>query len=209
MIKLFIAEDQMLFAQGLQMALSLYPQIDIVGIELKGDRVIEAVINAKPDLLLLDINMPGADGITVAKNITSFKLPVKIIVLSSYVSKEFIEQMTQLGVHGYLHKNTDLEELVKAILAVNNNEKYFSQEVQSVLNVSKKQFKRENTYNLLGSKELILLSHLAKGLSLPKIADKMQISIFTAETHKKNIMLKLGLNNIAALIKYATERGLV
>ncbi len=209
MIKVFIAEDQLLFTQGLKMALSLYPEIVIIGSEQNGALVIESLIKTKPDILILDINMPGMDGISIAKELKKILPTVKILVLSSYTSKEFVQQMITLGASAYLHKNADLEELVHAIKEVHNNQQYFTKEISEMLRNVKKNSNQEGFHNLLGNKEIKVLSLLAQGLSIPKIAEQMEISVFTAETHKKNIMNKLGLNNVALLIKYATERGLI
>ena len=209
MIKVFIAEDQLLFAQGVKLALSIYKNIEIEGMEQDGNKVIKALENTKPDVLILDINMPGLDGISIAKDLRNSMPELKIVVLSSYASKEFIHQMKTLGVKGYLHKNTDIEELNLAINEVFLGNEYFSKEILDVLNSYTKDNDSNSITNLLTSKELKILSLLAQGLTIPKIAEQMFISTYTAETHKKNILNKLGMKNMALLIKYATERGLV
>lgn len=209
MIKVFLAEDQLLFAQGLNMALSLYPNIAIVGTEQNGLKVADAVKELNPDILLLDINMPGMDGINVAKQLHKEKYDLKIIVLSSYLSKEFVLQMLALGVKSYLHKNTDVEELVTAINEVYEGGVYHTEEVKKLLAKANKKEIEEKHQQLLTPKELQILSLLAQGESISKIAEKLVISSFTVESHKKNIQLKLGIKGMAALVKYAAERGLI
>ncbi len=206
MIKLVIAEDQNMFVEGLSSLLKPIEDIELVARASTGAEAIDLIELHQPDVVLMDINMPEMDGIQATKNLKSRKTKVKVLMLTNYSNIEFIMQLKDIGCDGYVLKNTDLEELVIAIRSLAKGQKYFSKEVQDELDKADEASFR--TSLLLSKREIEILSEIGQGLTSQEIANKLHISVYTVETHRKNIIHKLGLKNSAALVRYAVNRGL-
>lgn len=160
------------------------------------------------DVCLLDINMPGLDGIETAKLIRERKPGIKIIMLTTYDDREIISELVHIGVSGYLLKNSDKEELVEAIQKVMKGRHYFSDEVERII-LEGLTVKKNTEVIPLTERELEVVQLLAREYTNDKIAAELHISYRTVETHRKNIMQKTRSGNLAGLIKYAYSKGLI
>jgi len=209
-IRLLIAVDHHLFLDGIVSLLGTEKSLSIDTAN-DGYEVLEKVNKADYDVCLLDIGMPKMDGIATAKALKEKKSPPKIIILSTYNDKEIVSEMMKTGVEGYLLKNCSKHELVEAIQKVADGGKYFSEEVQSTI---VNQFttyltqQKNKAEKILTPREIEIVQLLAREYTNEKIANELNISFRTVETHRKNIMQKTKSHNLAGLLKFAYEQGI-
>jgi DNA-binding NarL/FixJ family response regulator len=207
-INIIIADDHAILRDGLASLLRTEKDIHIVATVSNGYEVIEQLADQRVDICLLDINMPGMDGIETAKLLRQRKPEVRIVMLTTYNDREIISELLQLGVAGYLLKNSDKEELVEAIHKVMKGRHYFSGEVEDIILKGFDRVKPLETVELT-ERELEVVRLLAKEYTNEKIAGELHISYRTVETHRKNIMQKTKAHNLAGLLKFAYSKGLV
>jgi DNA-binding NarL/FixJ family response regulator len=208
MIQIILADDHQVVIDGLKAILTQEQDINVRGEALDGDQLLSFLgkMDHGPLLVLLDINMPGIDGIEATKVIRQKHPNVRILVLSMYNKPAFTKGLIEAGVSGYILKNTGRYELLRAIRTVANGEEYFDSEVtKTVMN----SFKSEsNPLVELTKRETEILKLVAKAYSTAEIAEKLFISTYTVDTHRKNLLGKLNLKNTAALVNYAIQNGL-
>ena len=207
MIPLIIADDHQVVIDGLKALLSQEPDLRILGEALNGEALLSLVRTYEEDkpVVLLDINMPGLDGIEATRIIRQKHASVRILILSMYNKPAFIKGLVEAGVSGYILKNTGRDELLKAIRTVATGESYFSNEVTKTIMDS---FKTGATTAVqLTRRELEILRLVAQAYSTAEIADKLFISTYTVDTHRKNLLSKLNMKNTAALVNYAIQNG--
>lgn len=213
-IKLLIADDHHLVRDGMISLLQAEKDMEIAGTAANGYEVLELAAQKDIHVCLLDINMPQLDGIATARLLRQRRPALKIIVLTTYNDKEIIAELLHIGVAGYLLKNCTRNELMEAIRKVSAGGLYFSNEVQVAIMESyvkmDQQRKREgNEVIILTQREKEILQLLAREYTNEKIAIELNISFRTVETHRKNIMQKTGAHNLAGLLKYAYNNGLI
>lgn len=214
-IKIYLADDHQVLLDGIQFLLKTIPDFEVVGFSLDGKDLYEEVIATQADILILDLNMPEKDGIEVIKEFAQRGIPCKVIILSSYDDLKLIKEVMRLGANGYLTKKCAGENIVEAIYAVRNEEDYFCKSVrEKIFNLVtrdnqkvNKDFSLANT--LLTERELEVITLISLELSGKEISDKLFISTNTVETHRKNIMKKIGAKNTIGLVKYAIKNNLI
>lgn len=209
-IKLGIADDHLLVINGIKSMLEKAQHIEILFAEHNGDALLKALKTVTPDVILLDIQMPGASGIDLCKIVTKDYPETKVIALTNFEESHYVKQMMRNGAVGYLLKNTDQETLIKAIEAVNKGEQFIDKQIQNALlneMISGKKRKIDEVF--LTKRELEILELIAKENSNQEIADKLFISLRTVQTHRLNITQKLDAKNTAGLVKEAYKRGLI
>ena len=211
--RIFIAECETLMREGLRAMLGSYPGFEVVGEASDGMAVIRAIEKTRPDLILLELNLPKMSGIAVLRNIRKSAQEAKILVLTIHNSEEYIREVFKLGGNGYCLKNDVCqEELCVAIRNVLHGKPYLSPSIlPSVLDVylNEKKELGNGPLNQLSSREKDVLKLIGEGYSIRDIADYLFISKRTAETHRYNIMKKLKLHKTPHLVKFAHENGLV
>lgn len=212
-IRLLIADDHRIMLDGIVSLLQLEKDIIVAGIAASGYEVLELVNKDTFDLCLLDINMPGLDGMETTKLLRERKAGLKIIILTTYNDKEIMTEMLQYGVSGYLLKNSSRQELTDAIRKVAGGGFYFSDEVQASMMENYAQHLREKNKDAeiitLTKREIEILQLLALEYTNEKIAEVLIISYRTVETHRKNIMQKTKSRNLAGLLKFAYSKNLL
>jgi len=204
-IKVLIADDHHLMVDGIKSLLDDVEGLEIVGVANDGEETMVFVSRKPVDVILLDLQMPKMNGFQVAEQIKKKYPKIRILVLTMYDKPGFIRELLESGVDGYVLKNTGKEELVEGIKTVNNGEKFFSKEVSGIFYDSFRKEKDENTF--LTSREIEIIKLIAQELTSQEIADKLFLSHFTVDTHRRNIINKLGVKNTAGLIRYAYENG--
>ena len=209
-ISILMIEDHSLVRNGLKLILQhqkvFSTEIDEVSNGIEAFRKIS--IN-KYDLILLDLNLPLMDGLTLIKKIKNENKMLPILVITSTNDENMIIQSLDLGVMGYILKNSESEELIKAILTVKRGGKYYSNEVaQVILGAKDKQSKNHELTNLLSKRELEILEFVVSGHKNKEIGPLVGISSRTVEHHRKNIREKLNIDNTSGLIKFAIENHL-
>ncbi|MFH6995086.1 response regulator [Flavobacterium sp. FlaQc-48] len=209
-INLLIADDHTMFLQGIASLLEQEPEINIAGKAFNGIEALEIIKKENIDLIILDISMPEMDGIALSKILKKDFLNVKILVVSTHSNIMIISRLIRIGVNGYLSKNAEKSELLKAIHTIVNGENYFSKETaeKHLLNSSKIE-KQVSNLTELSSREKEILVLIAYEYNTAEIAEKTFISLNTVNTHRKNLLSKLNAKNTAGLVKYAVENGLV
>lgn len=210
-----VADDHGLMRHGIVSLLEEDPTIQVVASVSSGEDAINVANNRTPDLFLLDIVMKGMTGIEATRWIKDQNPTVKVILLSSEVSKEFISEGMKMGIDGYLLKDCSKEMLFEAISAVMRGEKFFSPEVTNLIfrdfylkETEGKGLPSARTKEL-SKRETEVLVLIASGKTIKEIGEHLFISPKTVETHKSHIMDKLGLINTAQLVKYAIDHKLV
>jgi DNA-binding NarL/FixJ family response regulator len=203
-IRLLIADDHKIVLDGLVALLQEEPDFRISATAHDGNQVMELVRREDFDICLLDINMPGLDGLEVTRLLRVEKPDCRLIILTTYGEKEIISRLLQLGVSGYLLKNATREELVTAIKKVAGGGHYFSDEVQSAMVTG-----LGESPSTLTQRETEILELLAREYTNDDIAAALNISFRTVETHRKNMMQKTGASNLAGLLRYAYGKGLL
>lgn len=213
-IKILVADDHHLLLDGIVSLLLTEKDFTVAATATDGFQVIGLLEKQEFDVCLLDISMPGMGGIETAKIIKEKYPSLKIIILTTYSDKEIISEMLQVGVSGYILKNTTKNELLNAIRKVMNNGLYFSEEVYDTIAKNyireldaAKQNKKEVI--VLTTREIEILQLIAREYTNEKIAAQLNISYRTVETHRKNIMHKIKAHNLAGMLKYAYGNNLI
>jgi DNA-binding NarL/FixJ family response regulator len=204
MIKIAIADDHQLFRDGLKRLLLDEPDMEVIWSVNDGNQLLERLHFNQPDVMLLDIQMPNLTGIESIPRIKTNFPSMGIIVLTMHNEKPYIKAVKELGVNGYLFKNTANEILTQAIRKVSEGGEYFPAEVLYILN----QQTVEDVINL-SKRELEVLSLIAQEYSNADIADKLFLSVETINTHRKNLLRKLDVRNTAGLVKTAIQLKLI
>jgi two-component system response regulator NreC len=216
-IKLILVDDHRLVRAGIKSLLNDNDRFEILGEAENGDELIVLLQKELPNVILLDISLPGLSGIDWTRKIleTSAYNGVKILILSMFTQEEFIFNAIQAGAKGYLPKNTSKKELLEAIEAVHKGEEYFSQQISGIIlksYIKKAQNQEDESKkkeDLLSKREIEILKLFAEGVSNQEIADKLFISVRTVESHKNHIMQKLELKNTVDLVKFAIKNKII
>lgn len=210
--KIVIADDHHILLDGLKAMLEKQDNIDVLGVYDNGQALLDELPKRKPDVALVDINMPGMKGPELTQKIKELNPAVYVITLSMYDDAGHIMEMIEAGVSGYLLKNVNDKELVEAITQVMAGKMYFSSEVSEKLTslvVHQQKKLDEPTKPKLTERELEILKLIANEHSNAQIAEMLFISERTVETHRKNMLRKTNNKTIVGLLKYAMEAKLV
>ncbi|WP_035651269.1 response regulator transcription factor [Flavobacterium sp. ASV13] len=209
-INLLIADDHTMFLQGIVSLLEQESEINIVGKAINGIEALEVIKTKNPDLVILDISMPEMDGIELSKILKKDFPEIKILIVSTHSNVKIISRLIRIGVNGYLLKNAEKSELLKAIHSIASGENYFSEETEEKhLANHLKIEKQVSVLTELSSREKEILVLIAHEYNTAEIAEKTFISLNTVNTHRRNLLSKLNAKNTAGLVKYAVENGLV
>ncbi len=211
-IKVLIADDHKIVREGLRGLLEKQPDIEVIAEAGDGTTTLKLVDEILPDMVVIDVTMPDLNGIEATRRIMSKHQDIKILALSMYSDKRFVTGMLSAGASGYLLKDCAFEELVEAIRAVAADRTYLSPKIVDI--VVKDYFhhleeKDASAVNLLTTREREVLQLLAEGKSIREIAALLFLSVKTIETHRQQIMAKLGIHSVAELTKYALKEGLI
>jgi DNA-binding NarL/FixJ family response regulator len=206
-IRVVIADDHTLMRDGIKQILSNYNFVDVVGECSDGEEAVAAYKKLKPDVLLLDINMPKMNGFTVFANLLAGGDVPKILFLTMHDNNEYIIKALKTGALGYVLKGADSDELVLAFKKVAKGEKYFGGVItKEILNSSNNENKAKSLDGL-STRESEIVEFIKDGFSNKEIASKLSLSTRTIESHKANIMRKLEVNNTAGLLKKIYKNG--
>ncbi len=209
-IRLLIVDDHEIFRNGLKMVLGKLKYVDLVGEASDGTEFISMLQNTNPDIVLLDIEMPGLNGIDAAKTALKMNPKLKIIALTMFGDDAYIQSMLDAGAKGFLMKNINKETLDKAILTVNNGGNYYSEELFEFFTrqfTKEKEPEQNELYLTRREKEILQL--LCEGLSNKEIADALFVSERTVLGHKTNLLAKTNTKNSISLMAYAIKNKLV
>lgn len=193
-ISVYIADDHQIVIDGIELLLDSETDLKIVGTGTHGDKVYSDLERLKPDLAILDIRMPGKDGIQIIQTLQK-KIPTKFIMLTMQMDKRIVTDAENYGARGFLLKNSGKTELLKCIRKVMAGETSFP-----VIN--------KEPEGILSPREMDILKLVLQGLTSNQISEQLHLSHYTVETHRKNIYRKTECNNVAMLTKYALDAGI-
>jgi two-component system nitrate/nitrite response regulator NarL len=205
-----VADDHPVVRKGLQSCLARPGHIRLVGEAADGDEALRKVRELKPDVVLMDISMPGMNGLAVTEILRKELPEIKVLVLSVQRNKDAIFRVIQAGAHGYVSKEAPSEDVIRAIESVHEGEPFFSEEIaRAALNEFVHSGGKKEPFSQLTSREREVLVLIAEGKSNKEVADQLGIGVRTIETHRERIMRRLNIHSVAGLTKYAIANGLV
>jgi len=210
-IRVLIADDHIIVRSGLRLLLEAEPDIEVVGEALEGGEALNLVEKHLPDVVLMDIAMPGMNGLEATRQIKASWPQVNVLVLTMHRSDEYFFEMLKAGASGYILKGAETSDLIHAVRVVGRGEVFLyptiaQKLVEDYLNLVQW---GEGSGSSLSSREKEILRLLGEGYSTKEIAEELVISQSTVHTHRSNLMTKLGLSNRRELIQYARQRGFV
>jgi len=189
------------------------PEFKVVGEASDGRQAVEQAEATKPDIIVLDIAMPNLSGIEAAQRISALLPQTRIIILSMHSDESYVLRALKAGAKGYLLKDSAENDLIEAIRAVDEGKAFFSPEISNIMVEDYvREMKRrgaEDSYELLTPREREILQMLAEGKSNKHIATVLDLSLYTVETHRRNLQDKLNLHSFAELILYAVRKGII
>ncbi len=210
-IRILIADDHKIIREGLSYLINRQADFDVAGEAENGRSAIQMVHDLLPDVIIMDITMPDLNGIEATRQILTKHPNIKVLALSMHSDRRSIVEMFKAGASGYLLKDCAFEEITQAINAVVANRKYLSPKLSElvindyILSSEKAKF---SAYSILTARELEVLQLLAEGKTTKQIAFHLKISGKTVDTHRQQLMDKLGIHSIAELTKYALRERL-
>ena len=213
MIRILLADDHAVMRRGLRALIEGYPDFSVVGEANDGREAVALADSLRPDVVVMDLTMPNLNGTEASRQITSKHAGIAVIVLTMHSDESYVLRALKAGARGYLLKESAEDDLMNAIRAVNQKKAYFSPAVSRMLvedYIRQLQDKDiEDSYELLTTREREILQLVAEGKSNKDIAALLNLSVYTVETHRSNIMEKLNLHTVPELILYAVRKGIV
>ena len=207
-IRVLIADDHKIMLAGLRSLLEKQTDIEVIAEAENGRKAVQGAMDNKPDVVVMDVSMPDLNGIEATKQIVESLPETKVIALSMHSDKRFVMGMLRVGASGYLLKDCASQELAHAIHQVAGGKKYLSPEITGVVIEDSLHPQPQEEASLLSAREREVLQLIAEGWSTKQTASHLYVSVKTIETHRRQIMKKLDLHNIADLTKYAIREGL-
>jgi len=210
-IRIIIVDDHQIVRQGLSTLLAKEPDMEVVAEAENGRKVVQLAKELTPHVVIMDVNMPDLNGIEATRQILHSSPAVKVIALSMHTDRRFVVNMLKAGASGYLLKDCAFEELSQAIRLVMANKTYLSPGVSDIVikdYVQGLSTPGSSAFSVLTNREREVLQLMAEGKTTSRIAELLHISVKTVETHRQQVMHKLGIHSIAELTKYAIREGL-
>lgn len=209
-LRILIADDHEIVRQGLRSLVSAHPGWEVCGEASDGWDAVHKTRDLKPDIVALDIGMPNLNGLEAARAMLHENPKVKILFLTIYDTEQAVKTAVQVGAKGLILKSDAARELVTAVEAIQKNGTYFSSTTsQAVLRLDLRGKQRSATKETLTPRERQVVQLLAEGKSTKEVASLLNLSVKTAETHRSNIMSKLGLHSVSELVLYAVRNNIV
>lgn len=212
-LKVLIADDHGVVRKGLRLLLEQYPEIEVIGEAANGREALRLATELSPNVILMDIAMPLLNGIDAAEQIRKAGSQVGIIMLTMHADESYVLRALSAGVKGYLLKESAEDDLLRAVKAVAEDRPFFSPAItQTLLEDYMRVLKQEglsDSFELLTTREREVLQLLAEGKSNKEVAGILDVSLYTVESHRTNLMQKLNLHNTAEIVLYAVRKNLV
>jgi two-component system, NarL family, response regulator NreC len=210
-IKILLADDHQIMRIGLRSLIEKQPDMEVVAEAQDGREALRYAAELRPDVVIMDIGMPGLNGIEATRQIIAENPHVKIIALSMHSDRRFVSGMLEAGAAGYLLKDCAFEELVYALKTISNNQTYLSPAITGIViedYVRQLSSEESSALSVLTAREREVLQLLAEGKTTKQIAVSLHVSAKTIETHRSQIMEKLNIHSVAELTKFAIREGL-
>ena len=212
-IRILLADDHQIVRQGLRRILEENPDMEVVGEASDGRQAVQMALETKPQVVVMDVSMPQMNGIEAIRQLSKRLPSAKVLVLSMYSDESYVVQVLEAGATGYLLKDSADTDLMQAVLAVHSGKSFFSPLISRILldeYVRQLQEKGiSDRYELLTEREREILQLIAEGKTSREIAELLNISASTVDTHRAHIMEKLDLHNPYEVVLYAVRKGLI
>jgi two-component system, NarL family, response regulator NreC len=212
-IRVLLADDHQLMRSGVRLMLEREPDVSVVGEASDGREAVTQAKTLKPDVVIMDIGMAGLNGIEAARQMTQERAELAVMILSMHADETYVLRALRAGARGYLLKDSAEAELIKAVHVVAGGKSFFSPAVSKVLlDDYVRKLKRSGTddpYDLLTPREREILQLIAEGKSNKDIANLLNLSVYTVESHRSNLMEKLNVRGLPELILYAVRKGII
>lgn len=207
-ISIILCDDHAIFREGIRVTLDSSEEVEIVAEADNAEDCLALVGTKRPDVVFLDINMPGMDGLECLKLIKKDYPDTKVIALTQYDEKRFVKQMMKFGANGYILKSTSRKEMLTAVHKVMGGEVYLAEEAADHMEGLAKPEEPSQLFPHLSNRELEIIRLLCHEHSTRAIAELVNLSTHTVESHRSNIFKKVGVSNIAGLVRWAVNNGL-
>ncbi len=212
-IRILLADDHVVMRGGLRLLLEREADFEVVGEAADGRETVELARKLEPDVIVMDVAMPNLNGIEATRQVVSAHPEIAIVVLSMHSDESYVLRALKAGARGYLLKDSAEGDLIRAIRAVQERKAYFSPAISKLLveDYMRQMQQRnvEDSYDLLTNREREVLQLLAEGKSNKEVAQMLNLSLYTVETHRGNLLQKLNLHSVPELILYAVRKGIV
>lgn len=212
-IRVLLADDHTIVRSGLRLLLERQGDLEVIGEASDGRQTVEMAEHSQPDVVVMDITMPKLNGIEAARQITGKLAHTRVIILSMHSDESYVMRALQVGIRGYLLKDSTDTDLVNAVRAVSQGKAFFSPEVSRMLvenyTMNLQHSTATDSYETLTTREREVLQLLAEGRPGKEAAGILNVSLSTLETHRNKIFQKLNLQSLPELILYAVRRGLI
>jgi DNA-binding NarL/FixJ family response regulator len=208
-IRILIADDHGVVAEGLKHLIEAQPDMQVIATVGDGREAVRIARESQPDVVLMDLSMPELNGADATRAIVERDAKCRVIVLSMYAEREYVRRALKAGASGYVVKRSAAKEVVDAIRAVHGGQRYLSPKVADVVIDDYAGDAKEDPLARLSAREREVLQLLAEGRTGAEIATRLALSQKTVETYRARLVEKLGIRDVAGLVKFAIQRGLV
>jgi RNA polymerase sigma factor (sigma-70 family) len=212
-LRILLADDHTVVRNGLRLILERQPSFEVIGEAADGREVVELAAEKRPDVVVMDIGMPNLNGIEAARRIIASHPETAVAILSMHADEGYVIRALKAGVKAYLLKDSAEADLIAAIRAISEGKSFFSPAITRLL---KEDYMRqiedqdvEDSYDLLTPREREVLQLVAEGKTNKEVANLLNVSLFTIETHRAHILQKLNLHSVPELILYAVRKGII
>ena len=208
-ITILIADDHTLIRETWSFILNTDNRFSVIAESGSGEEAVELAKQLRPNVVIMDINLPGINGIEATQQIRKFSPGSRILGVSLHTQPTYARKMIQKGAMGYVTKNSSRDEMFKAIIEIQNGRKYICEEIKNIL--SEQIISGEDAQaglNSLSQREIEIIAFIKKGYSSKEIADALELSVKTVEVHRYNVLKKLNLKNAAALVNFINNSQL-
>jgi two-component system, NarL family, response regulator NreC len=212
-VRILLADDHTVMRAGLRALLERQPNLEVVGEAGDGRQTVELASSHVPDVVVMDIAMPNLNGVEATRRMVSKQPTISVVILSMYSDESYVMRALEAGARAYLLKDSAVTDLIRAIEAVSQGKSFFSPKISRILAEEYIRALRQkgiaDSYELLTPREREILQLLAEGKTNKEVATSLNISVYTAETHRGNILQKLNLHSTAELVLYAVRKGII
>ena len=207
-IKVLLADDHTIVRQGLKLILAAQPDFEVVGEAANGREAAELAEKLRPDIVLMDVQMPELNGIEATRRMVAANSRIRVLVLSMHKEALYVREVLKAGARGYILKDAIDTELLSAMRSVARGDGYISPAVSGALLTDYRE-QSSNPLDTLSTREREVLQLIAEGKTNKEVATKLNLSVYTVDSHRSKIMEKLNLHSAGELVRFAMKNGLV
>ena len=207
-IRVLLADDHAILRKGVKMLIDSQTDMEVVGEAKTGREAIDQALKLKPDIVVMDISMPELNGIEGTRQICDALPQTRVVALSMHKDSVYVREILRAGARGYLVKDSEDDDLLRAIRSVNRGEAFLSPAISDAILVDYRRFV-SNPVDLLTSREREVLTMIAEGQSNKDIANALNLSVYTVESHRGSLMEKLNLHSTGDIVRFGIRNGLI